>query len=216
MTVLLSCGRTASKQLLPRSQLLTRLATTHQSLRVSSANGRDSISELPQNATKRFSTVSLPIRTYATAATPVGRPKAHTGRTNAKRTTTKKSVATTTTRKPAPKRNAAAKPKAKPKTKVKAKAKPRAKPKKRALSANGQARKEATERTALRKKALLNQSPKQLPASAWSVCFSEHAPKKGERVTLDGSSAKRASQVFKNMTPEEHEVCQSSPMWSTY
>ena len=207
MTVLLACGRTVSKHVLPRSQLLTRLATINQSLRVSSTDGRDSISNQSQRVTTRF---ALPIRTYATAGKPVGQPKAHTGRTPAKRTTTKKTTATTTPKKAAPKRAAAAKPKPKPKRTAKAKAKPKTKPKKRVLSANGQARKQATERTALRKKALLHAAPKQLPASAWAVCFVEHAPKKGEQVTIDGGSAKRASQAFKSLSPEEHEVCQLS------
>ena len=207
MTVLLACGRAVPKQLLPRPQLLTRLATTNPSLRVSSADGRDSISNQPCSVTSRF---VLPIRSYATAGKPVGRPKAHTGRAPAKRTTTKKTTATTTPKKAAPKRAAAAKPKAKPKRAAKAKAKPKAKPRKRVLTARGQARKESAGRNALKNKALLHAAPKQLPASAWQVCFAEHAPKKGESVTIDGSSAKRASRAFKTMSPEEHEVCPTS------
>lgn len=207
MTVLLACARTVSKQPLPRSQLLTRLATTNPSLRVSSADGRDRIPNQPRGVTSRC---ALPIRTYATAGKPVGRPKAHTGRTPAKRTTIKKTTATTTPKKAAPKRAAVAKPKAKPKGAAKAKAKPKARPKKRVLTAQGQARKESAERTALKKKALLHAAPKQLPASAWAVCFVEHAPKKGEPVTIDGGSAKRASQAFKNLSAEEHEVCPNS------
>jgi hypothetical protein len=49
-------------------------------------------------------------------------------------------------------------------------------------------------------------TPKNLPATAWTVCFVEHAPKKGETAGIDSGFAKRAAQAYRNMSPEEHEV----------
>ena len=204
MTVLLPCGRTLSKQLLPRSALLTRLATTHPSSRVSHSSGRDPTSDQSQNAVTRSIAFSPPIRTYATAAKPAGRPKAHTGRTTTKTKTPKKTITKKTAAKPGVKKAAPKK-----KKKVKAKAKPVPKTKK-PVSAAALARRQATERTGLKKKALLNEAPKTLPATAWAVCFVEHAPKKGEVTGLSSEHAKRASQAYKGMSAAEHEVRLSS------
>lgn len=203
MAVLPSCGRALSKSLIPRSgHLLTRLTTAYPTIRVSSTNGRDSSSDPSQTSLPRSFVTRLPIRTYATATgRPVGRPKAHTGRTAAKRTTTTTKSAGTKTA--APKKAAA---KSKPKKTVKAKAKPKAKLKKRALTEAGVARKEAIERVELRKKALLTGHPKRLPDTAWKVIFVENAPKKGSNFSLEGSHAKAASQVFQNLSLEEREV----------
>lgn len=209
MTVLLSSGRTLSKTLLPRSgPLLTRLASSHPTLRVSVVNGRETSSQSSQAAATQSTSFSLPIRTYATVQNkPVGRPKAHTGRTTAKRTTTR----STTAKKAAPKK-AAKKPAAK-KAKAKAKPKPKAKPKKREPTAASLARQEKKERTELKKRALLTGAPKQLPATAWAVCFTENGPKKGEMVDRSGTAAKRAAQVYRNVSLEEREVCSTLLSW---
>lgn len=201
MTVLLPSSRTLSKQLLPRSsQLLTRLASTNSFTRVSFPQNRKSTSKDAQYESSRVSNIVQQCRTFADAAArPAGRPKAHTGRTTTKRTTKK----ATGTRKAS---TTKAKPKKKAKAKPKPKAKPKAKPKTRVLSERGVARKEARERTALRKTALLNEAPKRLPDTAWQVCFLQHSPKKGER--LSGSGARTAAQEYRNMSLEEREVRQ--------
>jgi hypothetical protein len=203
MTVLLPSGRILSRNLVPRSgPLLTRLTSTHQDTRVSIAKAREYSSASAQGPSTQPRTFSLPIRTYATVESkPVGRPKAHTGRTTAKRTTTA-----------APKKKAAAKKKPaakKAKPKAKAKAKPKPKPKKKVSkqpTAATLARRERKEVSDLKKKALLTGAPKGLPDTAWAVCFVENGPKKGEAVDKSGTTAKRAAQVYRNLSAEEREV----------
>ena len=137
-------------------------------------------------------------RTYATSAAtkPASRPKAHTGRTPAKRTrattttTPKKAGPRVVASKPAPRTKKAVKPRAKPKTK------------KRTVTKVAQKKLEVTKARDLKEKALLN-PPKQLPATAWTIVFSEGAAK-GTRVT--GDNARSAAQRYRNWSPEEHEV----------
>lgn len=204
MAVLPTCGRALSKSLLPRSgQVLTRLSTAYPTTRVSSTNGHNSSSEPSQTTLSRSFIVALPIRNYATATgRPAGRPKAHTGRTPAKRTTTttKKASGAKTA---APKKAAA---KAKPKTKAKVKAKPKAKPRKREPSKTAIARKESSDRSELKKKALLTGQPKRLPDTAWTVLFVEHGPKKGTALDAGGTTSKATSQIYRNLSLEEREV----------
>jgi hypothetical protein len=143
------------------------------------------------------------VRTFADGkpGRPGGRPKAHTGRTTAKRTT-----------KSTPTKKAAAKPKPAPKSKKKAKAKPKPKPKKKELSATAKKRMEAKERSELRKTALLTGAPKALPNNAWTLYFVAHGPKKGQPVDRSGSAVKAAAQAYKNISADEREVRLSQPL----
>lgn len=208
MTVLIPCSRTLSglKVLPPSSHILTRLTSTNSRLRVPQSPSSNRSSTRPQCASTTLSTAFQQVRTFADGkpGRPVGRPKAHTGRTPAKRTTTatKKAAA-----KPKPK--ATPKPKPKPKRKAKAAPKPKPKPKKRELSVTAKKRQEAKERTELKQQALLTGAPKALPDNAWTVFFVEKGPKKGEAVDKTGSRAKSAGQEYRTMSAEEREVRQN-------
>lgn len=135
-------------------------------------------------------------RSYATASgtRAAGRPKAHTGRTTAKKTTTKRAAKTT------PRKKATKTSKKKPGTKTKPKA--TARKVKKPLSKTALKRAESTKLKDLKAAALLNE-PKALPASAWSVLFVESAVKGSP---INGAPAKAAAQKFRNLTPEEKEV----------
>ena len=212
MTVLIPCSRTLSGlKVLPRSShALTRLISTNSNLRVSQPENTNKASTRPQCTSTSLSPRFQQVRTFADGkpGRPAGRPKAHTGRTAAKRTTTKKAAV-----KPKPKSKAKATPakkaKAKPKPKVKAKPKPR----KRELSATAKKLKEQKERSELKKQALLTGSPKALPYSAWTVFFVEKGPKKGEAVDKTGNRVKAAGQEYRNMSSEEREV-RRSPVYT--
>ena len=169
---------------------------------------------------------SLSYRHYATTTTKaVARPKAHTGRTTstAKRPAAKKLAAkkpatstvkktTTTTVK-----NTPAKPKAKSSTKKKAKPKKRAKAKK-PVKRNVKRKpkkvlteKEAKNKTIRELKAKALKLPKQLPASAWLAFWLDYLKeneKGGEGVAV---TSKEAGLKFKNIIPEEREVCDINP-----
>ena len=165
------------------------------------------------------STSSIPsYRRYETTTTKaVSRPKAHTGRTTS---TTKKSTAkkpattkvkeTTTVKKTAAKPKAKSKSKTEPKTKSKAKSKAK-KPVKR--NVKRKTKKSPTEKEAknkkireLKVKAL--KLPKQQPATSWLVYWINYIKenKKPDGLAI-GGLAKEASAKFKNIIPEEREVC---------
>lgn len=169
--------RTLSK--LPvRSGLLTRLISTNASLRVAR----------PQiDYTKSQSAYTQ--RSYATR-TP-SKPKAHTGRTTAKKRTT------TTT-----KAKSAAKPKKKPAKKT---AKPKPKKVKKAPSATALKRKATQDRRELREKGLVGKEPKGLPDNAWIVYLTDRV-KGSNASTSVGDAARTAATQFKSLSPAEREV----------
>ena len=157
-------------------------------------------------------------RTYAQRA--VSRPKAHTGRTTtaarkapttSKTTAAKKPAPKKTTRKAVPKAKSKAKPriKAKPKPakKKKAKAKPKPKPKvKKPKKVLTEAEKLALTKRKLKATAL--KPPHGVPFTAWTVFLQE---KIKTTVSAGGkdlaSVAKGTSAEYKQLTPEQVEVC---------
>lgn len=144
-------------------------------------------------------------RFYATQA---GKPKAHTGRVAVPKRKAAKagndgsrgSAKTAAPRK----KNAAKKPRKKQVTRSKAKAKA---PKKRKTTKEARtaarAKKAATQKKKdLKEKALLK-SPKSLPATAFTLFFSENLVK-GVNIT---EQARSASAQYKALDPEQMEVC---------
>ena len=203
MTVLIPCSRTASRQLISStSRLLTRQAIPSVTLRVRSIHTTVFIRPNRSTHTVPRALSIRSTRSYATegAAKPRGRPKAHTGREPAKRKPVAKKQPTAAD---APAKKNAGRPKKA--TKAKSKPKPKPKPKKTTLSVTAQKKQASQAQKALREKALLH-PPKKLPETAWTVLFVENAPKKGSGGNV-ASSAKGASEQYKNLSPEEHEVC---------
>jgi len=211
MTILVPVHRALSTKLAGRSfNAVSRLGYNSWLARVNhNSDNYESKSTSPQASLARFYSIST--RSYATsvARKPVGRPKAHTGRTPAKRTTK-----AATTKKPGPKTPAGkarvgAKPKGKA-TKAKAttaKAKPKPKPKtpvKKAPTQRALATERIAKERALKKAALLD-SPKLLPQSAWQVVFGESL-KGSHGLGEPHQLAKEAGQKYKNMIPEDKEV----------
>ena len=132
----------------------------------------------------------------------MGRPKAHTGRTPAR-----KSTRAAAAKKPGPK-TAAGKSKVgrKPKAKKKATAKkPVKKAVKRPLSKEALNRQRIAAERELKSKALLD-SPKDLPASAWQVVLAEISKASTGQSGRIGLKSKEASAKYKSLTPEEIEV----------
>jgi len=178
-----------------------------------------------QSDSRLRSSLIAPIahRAYATAK-PVSRPKAHTGRTTTsprKKADPKKAVPkTSAAKKPAVAKGKAArkptKPKPKPKPKAKSKkpkAKPKAKPNARKVLTDVQkvelvaAKKTAKEKLTLQKlKELALTPPKGLRSTAWMVVHREAI---SERVPATNivQTAKAAAIKYKNLTPEQLEVC---------
>ncbi|KAJ9498009.1 hypothetical protein H2202_006612 [Exophiala xenobiotica] len=128
-------------------------------------------------------------RTYATESSkPASRPKAHTGRTPAKRTATTKTTTPTKKKTAKPKKKKVAK-KPKPKTRAK-----------KAPTKASIARDARKSRSDLRAKALLDE-PKQLPRTAYMLILVEESQKAGGIKT--GSPS--ASQRYRSLSPEERE-----------
>ena len=167
-------------------------------------------------------------RTYAQRA--VSRPKAHTGRTTTAARKAPTTSKTTAAKKPAPKRTTpkavpGAKSKAKPRIKAKpkpakkkrAKAKPKPKPKaKKPKKVLTQEQTLAKTKSELKKTAL--KPPHARPPTAWQVFFQEKVktvPPGGKGKI--GSAATEASVEYKQLTPEQVEVClafpQMLPQW---
>ena len=154
-------------------------------------------------------------RTYAQRA--VSRPKAHTGRTTTAARKAPTTSRTTAAKKPAPKKKtpkaipktkSKAKPRIKPKPKpakkkkAKAKAKPKPKVKKPKVLTEG-------EKIALKKrqlKATALKPPNGAPHTAWTVFLKEKVKTTGGGTKL-GGVAKEASADYKQLTPEQVEVC---------
>jgi len=210
MTILVPVHRALSTKLAGRSfKVVSRLGYHPWSARVNqSSDHHEPKSTSSQARVGRICFIST--RTYATTAAgkPASRPKAHTGRTPAKRTSK-----AATTDKPGPKTpegkaKVGAKPKAKT-TKAKAKPKPKPTPKpkkpvKKAPSQSALNKERVTKEKALKEAALLD-SPKLLPAATWPVFFAEsmgvpHDKRDTTRMAQD------ASQKFKDLRPEEKEV----------
>lgn len=207
MAILIPVHRALSTKLAGRSfKVVSRLGYHPWSARVNqSPDHHEPKSTSSQARVGRICFIST--RTYATTAAgkPASRPKAHTGRTPAKRASK-----AATTDKPGPKTpEGKAKVGAKPKAKTtKAKAKPKRerpmKPVKKALSKSALNKERVTKEKALKAAALLD-SPKLLPATAWQVVFAE-----SKRVPHDQHDVKRiaqdAGQKYKDLRPEEKEV----------
>ena len=159
-------------------------------------------------------------RTYAQRA--VSRPKAHTGRTTtaarkapttSKTKAAKKPAPKKTTPKALPKAKSKAKPRIKPKPKPAKKKKAKAKPKPK-LKRPGRPKKALTEaeKSALKKRELKKTAlkpPHGVPSTAWQAFLFEksHAPGSVVGSTGIGGLTKNASAEYKQLTPEQVEVC---------
>ncbi|KAK5091063.1 hypothetical protein LTR05_001243 [Lithohypha guttulata] len=156
----------------------------------------------------------LDTRSYATktGSKPASRPKAHTGRTPARRTTK-----ASTSSKPGPKTTAGksnvGRPKGskttKTKTGKKASAKPKAPPKKPAVkkapSKTTLTRERVAKEKQLKATALLD-TPKNLPATPWTIIFGETHKNKSNASTADRRNlSNEAAQKYRNLTAEEKE-----------
>lgn len=158
-------------------------------------------------------------RTYAQGA--VSRPKAHTGRTTTAARKAPTTSKTTAAKKPGPKKTTPkAIPKAKSKAKPRIKSKPKPAKKKRAKAKKPapkpkvkkpkkvltEADKLALKKRKLRKTAL--KSPHALAHTRWTVFMAEKvrtAATQGNRAI--GSVVRGASAEYKQLTPEQVEVC---------
>ncbi|OAG41695.1 hypothetical protein AYO21_04159 [Fonsecaea monophora] len=189
MTVALPFSRPLANQLLARSaRSLTRPVSANPLLRVT-CNCRANDDPLSSRyKLAKFASSLQQARAYATASTkPASRPKQHTGRTSAKRTTSTTKKATST-KKPSTR-------KAK-KTATKAKPKVRKPPSKTTLL-----KKARQEQADLRAAALLEE-PKQLPSTPHRLIFSEETKKSGGQVK---AAATAAAERFRNLSLEERE-----------
>lgn len=217
MTLAIPFHRAISTKLAPRGfNVVTRWGYNPWLARVNSTANTENDIDTPRSYLQSKSRYFIATRSYATkaAAKPASRPKAHTGRTPAKRSTK-----TSTSSKPGPKTAAGKKavgrkPKTTTRKTTKAATKTAPKPRKSAVKKPPSAAALLRERRArdkeLKEKALLNSAtPKTLPSSAWTVIFSE--AQTGSHSFGDASNiAKEAAQKFRNLTPEEKEVCQRS------
>lgn len=146
--------------------------------------------------------------TFATkpAGQPASRPKAHTGRTPAKRKPATK-AATSTSKAAAGTKKKAAKPKKKPAKKaVKSKAKAKAKPKPKVLTdeqKKAKADKQKREHIKKLKKIALT-PPNPGRGNAWMVFSGEKA--KSSSLAETGAQMKEKSRAWKQITPEQREV----------
>jgi len=137
----------------------------------------------------------------------VGRPKAHTGRTPARRTTK-----TTTPKKPGPKtaegkKNVGRKPKADASPKPKKTAKKAVKKaEKKAPSKTAVAEKRRTRERELKAQALLD-TPKALPSTPWHILFTETNQNQPAASLVECQNrTKEAAQKLKDFTPEQKEA----------
>lgn len=210
MTIIIPAHRALTSKLAGRSfKVVTRYGYNPWLARVNQTEE----SKTSQRWSPSYSSGMISTRNYATttAKAPAGRPKAHTGRTPARKTATSKPGPKTAEGKSKvgrkPKAQSKAKPKPKPKKKVVAK-KPARKPKKPSTPqavARAEKLKANKEIRELKGKALLD-SPKALPHSAWHVIFTEFqnaAKGSGTPVT---ATTKEAVAKLKSLTPEEQEV----------
>ena len=202
MTVILPYSRVLSRQLPIRSGLLTRLISTDSSARVSHhqhGSKPPTLSSLGRRTSRSYATATVTVTVPKTAA----KPKAHTGRTTARKTTATKTKAPA---KKAPAKKTKAKPKKKVVKKAKAKPKPKPKPapKRKPLSASAVKKAAIVKQAALKEKALLRQEPKLLPANAWTVFNSQQT--KGTK-SLASVATKQNGAAFRALSPAEREVC---------
>ena len=201
MTVALHMSRSLAAQLLARSaRSLTRPVPTNPLLRVNRNCSPDN--DQSSYASKHASIAALlrQARKYATAAgKPASRPKQHTGRTPAKRTTSSTKKAAPAKKAPTKKAPAKKKPTRKPKKTVVKKVTPKVK---KAPSKTALLKKARQERADLKALALLEE-PKQLPSSPFQLILVEETKKGGGDVRV---SATTASNKYKNLAPEEREV----------
>ena len=159
-------------------------------------------------------------RTYAQRA--VSRPKAHTGRTTtaaSKAPTTSKTKAAKkpapkkTTPKAVPKAKSKAKPRIKPKpkpAKKRAKAKAKPKPKKSKLKKPKKVLTDAQKSALIKKqlKATALSPPHGVASTTWQVFTSERMRPDNDAVKINlGGLMKKASADYKELTPEQLEVC---------
>ncbi|OAP60602.1 hypothetical protein AYL99_05604 [Fonsecaea erecta] len=188
--VALPFSRPLAKQLLAQSaRSLTRPVSTTSLLRVTCNCSSNHDFSSPQPKLGKLASHFQRARTYATAAEkPASRPKQHTGRTPAKRTTS-------TTKKAAPAKKRPAR-KAKKTTATKAKPKVKKPPSKSALL------KKARKDQADLKAAALLEEPKKLPSTPWRLVFAEETKKGGGQVK---AAAMAAAEKFRNLTLEERE-----------
>ncbi|EXJ68053.1 uncharacterized protein A1O5_08668 [Cladophialophora psammophila CBS 110553] len=190
MTVTFPFSRPLAKHLLARSaRSLTRPVSANHLLRVTSNCSPIDGPSSSQSKVGKFASLSKQARTYATtSAKPASRPKQHTGRTPAKRTTS-------TTKKAAPAKKRPARKTKKTTTKE---AKPKAK---KPLSKSALLKKARKEHTDLRAAALFEE-PKHLPSTAYRLVFAEETKKGGGQAK---AAARAAAEKFKNLTLEERE-----------
>lgn len=192
MTVTLPISRSLAKGLLARSaRSLTRPLSNNPVLRVPCNCAADN--DYPDRYSKYSNTSHLlkQARTYATAAAkPAGRPKQHTGRTAAKKTTSSAKKTTT-----------AKKPVKKAKKKPVKKAAPKAK---KAPSKTALLKKEREKQAALRAAALLEE-PKQLPSTVYQLVLVEEHKNNGTPTSV-GVVATAAATRSKSLSLEEREV----------
>merc|ERR1712230_113853 len=182
MVVLLSSRPLASRLLARSTRTFTRPSAVKPIARVSCHCSGNKEQTNNGGTWLDLAAFSKHARTYATASPkPASRPKAHTGRTPAKRTATKKKTAK-------PSKKKAAK-KSKPKTRAK-----------KAPSKTSIAQKARKAQLDLRAKALLDE-PKQLPSTAYMLVLVEESKNGGPIKSRSAS----ASQRYKSLSPEERE-----------
>lgn len=201
MTITVPLQRALSTKLAGRSfNVVTRLGYNPWLARVNH-NASDNNETKPSLSCQNRSRICfIATRTYATraAAKPASRPKAHTGRAPARRTT--KAAA----KKPGPKTaagkaNVGRKPKAK-------KIAPKTKPTKKAPSLRSLDRDRVAKEKHLKEIALLD-SPKRLPQNPWQILFAEYQRAGGSHSIAESVKiTKEAAQKFRNLTLEEKEV----------
>merc|ERR1712000_38292 len=179
MVVLLSSRPLASRLLARSTRTFTRPSAVKPIARVSCHCSGNKEQTNNGGTWLDLAAFSKHARTYATASPkPASRPKAHTGRTPAKRTATSKTTTSTkkTTAKPS-KKKAAKKPK--PKTRAK-----------KAPSKTAIAQKARKAQLDLRAKALLDE-PKQLPSTAYMLVLVEESKNGGPIKSRSASASHR-------------------------
>lgn len=216
MTIAIPVHRALSTKLAPRGfNVVTRWGYNPWLARVNSTSNPDHDTTTSRSSLQSKSIYFVATRSYATgaAAKPASRPKAHTGRTPAAKRSTKSS----TSSKPGPKTAAGKKavgrkPKAttaktvkRTRTATKTATKPRKPAVKKPPTAIALRKQRVAKDKELKQKALLD-SPKKLPQNSWAVVFSE-AQTGSHSLEQSSQVAKDAAQKFRNLTPEQKEVC---------
>lgn len=212
MTSFLPPSRAFSHQLVSRAARLraTQRSCTKSWSRVALNDNVGCLSSLLQGNASAPIFAQLLSRSYATKP---GKPKAHTGRIAAskRKPAAARSDAAAGVPRKAPAKKTATRKKAaakKPARKVKSKslAKPKPKPKRKVLTEKQQAakaKKEAGNKNRELKKQALLDPPKRLPSTAYTV-LSVQTSGKGTSVA---QHSKDTSAQYKNLSPEEIEVC---------